>query len=170
MSRRIASTVGANALRKRNAMRITDVTLTIFRWAGIPPVRYGTQNPTATRSARIGLLAIETDAGVVGHAFLGSSFRPVDLDARAVIDVIKPLLVGQDPLDRERMSRAMLNAARAIMLCRSARRTSRCGISAARSPVSRCTACSARIAIASPPMRVRRRCRRPRPTPRRRWR
>lgn len=95
---------------------ITDVSLTVFRWAGLAPVTYTRQSTPAGGEARIGLLTVSTDAGIEGHAFLGSSFRPVDIDARAVIDVLKPVLLGRNPLDRDALWRAMLARARAVML------------------------------------------------------
>jgi L-alanine-DL-glutamate epimerase-like enolase superfamily enzyme len=95
---------------------ITDVTLAIVRWLNIEPAVYGNQNPPAGGESRIGLVTISTDAGIDGHAFLGSSFRPVDIDARAVIDVLKPLLIGENALDRDRLSRLLLSRTRAVML------------------------------------------------------
>src|SRR5690606_33056639 len=52
-------------------------------------------------------LAIETDEGLVGHAFLGSASYPAALDGPSLIRAFKPLLMGQDPLDRERINRSL---------------------------------------------------------------
>ena len=41
-----------------------------------------------------------------GHAFLGSAMRGAHLDGASLIQFLKPLLVGQDPLDRERLYQA----------------------------------------------------------------
>jgi L-alanine-DL-glutamate epimerase-like enolase superfamily enzyme len=43
----------------------------------------------------------------VGHAFLGSAFYPADMDGATLIKYLKPILVGQNPLDRERLGKAM---------------------------------------------------------------
>ncbi len=100
----------------RDQLTITDVTLTVFRWTGLAPVTYTRQSTPAGGEAHIGLVTISTDAGIDGYAFLGSSFRPVDIDARALIDVLKPLLIGKNPLDREVLGRLLLSRARAVML------------------------------------------------------
>jgi L-alanine-DL-glutamate epimerase-like enolase superfamily enzyme len=96
--------------------KITDVTLTIFKWTGLPSVTYTRQGTPAGGESRIGLVTLSTDAGVEGHAFLGSSFRPVDIDARALIDVLKPAVMGHNALDRERLNRVLLAKARAVMM------------------------------------------------------
>jgi L-alanine-DL-glutamate epimerase-like enolase superfamily enzyme len=95
---------------------ITDVDLTVFRWSGLQSVTYTRQSTPAGGESHIGLVSVRTAGGVVGHAFLGSSFRPVDIDARAFIDVLKPAVVGEDALDRERLNRALYSRARAVML------------------------------------------------------
>jgi L-alanine-DL-glutamate epimerase-like enolase superfamily enzyme len=95
---------------------ITDVELTVFRWSGLQAVTYTRQSTPAGGESQIGLVSIRTAGGVVGHSFLGSSFRPVDIDARAFIDVLKPAVIGQDALDRERLNRALQSKARAVML------------------------------------------------------
>ena len=44
------------------------------------------------------------------------SFRPVDIDARALIDVLKPVVMGQNALDREKLNRVLLSRNRAVMM------------------------------------------------------
>lgn len=88
-------------------MKITDVSVTLFAWDNISIVRYSDMNPSTTGSSQLGLVTIETDDGVTGHAFLGSSFRGGDFDAPTIIRFLKPLLIGQNPLDRERLYQAM---------------------------------------------------------------
>jgi L-alanine-DL-glutamate epimerase-like enolase superfamily enzyme len=46
---------------------------------------------------------LRTDGGPEGHAFLGSAMRGADLDAASLIRYLKPVVVGQDPFDRERL-------------------------------------------------------------------
>ena len=97
-------------------LTITDVSLTIFRWTGLPPVTYTRNSTGADGEGRLGLVTVETDAGISGHSFLGASFRPVDIDARGFIDNLKPIVMGQNPLDRERLYHAMMTQNRSIML------------------------------------------------------
>lgn len=95
-------------------MRITDITVTMVAWENIPAVRYGTANPATVGRSDIGVVAIETDAGVTGHSFLGASFRPAHLDATMLVESLKPRLMGQDPLAREALWQAMNKARRGV--------------------------------------------------------
>ncbi len=88
-------------------MKITDVTLTLFAWTGIPPTTYGRHTGKFSGQSQIGLLRVSTDAGVEGHAFLGSAQRSAEFDGASLIHYLKPLVVGQDPLDRERLWQAL---------------------------------------------------------------
>ena len=88
-------------------MKIDDVTLTLFEWAGIPATRYGRHTGRFGGTSQLGLLTIRTDEGVEGHAFLGAASRPATLDAQSLIDVLKPQVMGRDPLDREALYREM---------------------------------------------------------------
>ncbi len=85
-------------------MKITDVTVTMWNWNDIPATRYTkTVTSTESRSSQMGLLRIETDEGIVGESFIGSSFGSAAQDGPFVVKVIKPKLLGQDPFDRERI-------------------------------------------------------------------
>jgi L-alanine-DL-glutamate epimerase-like enolase superfamily enzyme len=97
----------------KRAMKITDVTLTLFAWDDIPAVKYGPQNARIAGKSQLGLLAVETDAGVTGHAFLGAAMRGGHLEAHSLMEFLKPLLMGEDPLDRERHWQAMRRRIRA---------------------------------------------------------
>lgn len=88
-------------------MRIDDVTLTLFEWPGIPSTKYGRHTGSFQGSSQLGLLTVRTDDGVEGHAFLGAASRAATLDAQSMMDRLKPVLMGQDPLDRERLYREM---------------------------------------------------------------
>jgi L-alanine-DL-glutamate epimerase-like enolase superfamily enzyme len=88
-------------------MKITDVTLTLFAWDGIPATSYGAHTGRFSGESRLGLLKIATDEGQVGHAFLGSAFYPADMDGATLVRYLKPILMGQDPFDRERLGKAM---------------------------------------------------------------
>jgi len=82
-------------------MKITDVTLTLFAWDDIPATTYGIHTGAFMGASQLGLLRIDTDEGVEGHAFLGSSMYSADQDGPGLIKNLKPLLLGQNPLDRE---------------------------------------------------------------------
>ena len=59
---------------------------------------------------------MKTDAAVEGHAFLGSAMRGAHLDAASLIQALKPVVLGQDPLERERLYQAMCQRSRATTL------------------------------------------------------
>ncbi len=84
-------------------MRITDLTLTLFAWDDLPTVGYSPHNPRIAGGSQLGLLTLSTDQGVEGHAFLGSAMRSAELDAVSLIRSLKPVVVGEDPMDRERL-------------------------------------------------------------------
>ncbi len=87
-------------------MKITDVHLTLFAWDGIPATQYGRHTGTFSGASQLGLLTIETDDGIRGHAFLGSAMRGAHMDGQSLIQYLKPLVMGQDPLARERLYQA----------------------------------------------------------------
>ena len=94
-------------------MKITDVALTLFSWDDFPEVIYGQHVKSTNRSSELGLLEIATDAGVSGHAFLGASYNTAKSDADRLIGGLKPLVMGQNPLERERLNRRLWSRARA---------------------------------------------------------
>ena len=65
-------------------MKISDVTLTLFAWRGIPPTQYGRHSGRFGGESQLGLLTVKTDAAVEGHAFLGSAMRGAHLDATSL--------------------------------------------------------------------------------------
>jgi len=97
-------------------VKITDVTLTLFAWSGIPATTYGRHSGQFSGSSELGLLTLRTDQGVEGHAFLGSSMRSAAMDGASLIRFLKPLVLGQDPLERERLWQAMWQRNRATTL------------------------------------------------------
>src|SRR6266852_961548 len=88
-------------------MKITDVYLTLFGWDDIPATTYGRHTGKFSGKSQLGLVTIETDEGVKGHAFLGSSMRGAHLDGQSLIQYLKPVVLNQDPLERERLYQAM---------------------------------------------------------------
>jgi L-alanine-DL-glutamate epimerase-like enolase superfamily enzyme len=96
-------------------MKITDVTATLFAWDDIPPAIYSERAPPVG-SSQLALITISTDEGIEGHAFLGSSFRSAYLDVASLIRSLKPVLLGQNPLERERLYRALIGRVRSTTL------------------------------------------------------
>ena len=89
-------------------MKITDVKVTVWEWRDIPPTRYTLRVKSAgSRTAHMGLVRILTDEGLEGHAFLGSALSPLGQDAKTIVERYKPMLVGQNPLLRERLWQTM---------------------------------------------------------------
>ncbi len=88
-------------------MKISDLDVTLFTWEDIPPTQYGRHTGRFGGRSQLGLVRLRTDGGPEGHAFLGSAMRGADLDAESLVRYLKPLVVGQDPLDRERLWQAM---------------------------------------------------------------
>ena len=88
-------------------MKIDAVDVVLFAWDDIPPTRYTAGAQNLGGQSNLGLITIRTDAGVDGHAFLGSATNPAETDAGALIRFLKPLLIGKDPLAREELHAAM---------------------------------------------------------------
>jgi len=94
-------------------MKIDHVSLTIFAWDDIPRTSYHAGSFTQPDSD-LALLRVRTDAGHEGHAFLGSASGPASMDAPQLIRWIKPLLMGADPLERQRLHARMLKLSRNV--------------------------------------------------------
>ena len=78
-------------------MKITDVTITLFEWDGIPLTNYSAISGTLGNfggKAMMGLVTVSTDDGVQGHSFLGTSSQGADFDAASLISIMKPRLRG----------------------------------------------------------------------------
>lgn len=85
-------------------MKITDVSVTLFAWDDLPARQFGRHTGRmAGGRSELGLVRITTDEGIEGHSFLGSSSRGANYDAASLMRFLKPLLIEQDPLDRERL-------------------------------------------------------------------
>ena len=88
-------------------MKITDLTVTQFEQRGIRALTFGPHNAATTGTSTLGLVTISTDTGLEGHAFLGSITKSSELDALSLVQTLKPILVGRDPLDREALHQAI---------------------------------------------------------------
>jgi L-alanine-DL-glutamate epimerase-like enolase superfamily enzyme len=94
-------------------MKITDVTVTVWEWKDIPPTRYNKTIVSAEGgSTQMALVKISTDEGIDGYGFLGSALLSAELGAPFIIDTLKPVLMGEDPLARERLWEAMVQRSR----------------------------------------------------------
>ena len=93
-------------------MKITDVTVTLWQWNDIPPTRYTKLVASSkNRSTQMGLVKISTDQGVDGYSFFGSSLSTAQHDAPYIVRALKPILMGKDPLDRERIFQTLTRVA-----------------------------------------------------------
>jgi L-alanine-DL-glutamate epimerase-like enolase superfamily enzyme len=97
-------------------MKLTDLTLTLFAWPDIPATQYGRHTGRFGGESQLGLVTLATDDGIEGHAFLGSAMRGAHLDGQSLVQCLKPLVMGQDPLDRERLYQAMWQKNRSTTL------------------------------------------------------
>jgi len=88
-------------------MKIIDVSRTLFTWDDIPATSYGAHRGKFSGSSQLGLLALRTDEGLTGHSFLGAASNGADIDGLGLIRYLKPIVMGQDPLDRERLNESM---------------------------------------------------------------
>jgi L-alanine-DL-glutamate epimerase-like enolase superfamily enzyme len=97
-------------------MKITDVSVTLFSWDDIPATRYAVYTGRFSGASQLGLLTVATDQGVEGNAFLGSAYYPASHDGPGLIQYLKPLIMGQDPLDRERLYHALWGRSRSATI------------------------------------------------------
>ena len=77
-------------------MRITDLLIILHRW-DVPRTTY--RETFGGGHTDVGVVTIQTDEGVVGHSFLGSASAGADLFAPQVLQRLKPLVLGRNPLD-----------------------------------------------------------------------
>jgi L-alanine-DL-glutamate epimerase-like enolase superfamily enzyme len=76
-------------------MKITDLTITLHRWE-VPITFYTDQ---FGGSKQVGVVTIKTDEGVEGHSFLGNANQGADEFAQQVLERLKPVVIGRNPLD-----------------------------------------------------------------------
>lgn len=83
-------------------MKITDVTLTMFSWS-IPEITYPGRPVPPIGETELAVVSIQTDEGVTGNSFLGGARRNADIDAGPLLNYLKPVLMGKNPLDTGRL-------------------------------------------------------------------
>src|SRR3712207_9271826 len=88
-------------------MKITDLTITVFTWDGLVPLRYSTHVRSSGDSCQLALLQVFTDQGPIGRSFIGSPVAPAEFGVQRLGDILKPIVMGQNPLERERLFRRM---------------------------------------------------------------
>ena len=88
-------------------MKITDVTLTMFTWKVPSGIKSGSLQSPGYGTGEIAVVTISTDEGVEGHSFLGSAMRRASIEAPALLAYLKPVLMGQNPLDIGRLWQGM---------------------------------------------------------------
>ncbi len=76
-------------------MKITDVTMAIYEWPRPRPIRNGR---SVYSTVALGVVRVHTDAGLTGLG-LGGGGRV----GQALVERLRPLLIGEDPLDHERL-------------------------------------------------------------------
>ena len=78
-------------------MKITDVKVTTFTWRS----EAWTTNPESKFGGdkQLGIVTISTDEGMEGHSFLGSSRQGADAYAGPLLEFLKPIVMGRNPLD-----------------------------------------------------------------------
>ena len=78
-------------------MKITNVKHEAFRWPRSNPLTNGMHTYT---HCGLSIVTIETDEGIRGYGFSGPLLA---LDPFLMVDAIKHLVIGEDPLDTERL-------------------------------------------------------------------
>ncbi len=98
-------------------MKIKDITVTLWEWREIPATRYTkTIASSSSMTTQMGLVRILADDGTDGFAFLGSALGSGAGDSEILISRIKPMLIGQDPLARERLWQTMMRRTRGTLM------------------------------------------------------
>ena len=79
-------------------MQVTDLSLTLFRW-NIPTGSYAGTRGGFGGERQMGLVTVHTDEGIEGHSFLGYARQGGDVFATPLMELLKPVVVGRNPLD-----------------------------------------------------------------------
>ena len=78
-------------------MKITNVKVDMFNWkTEVWKTGVGT---TFGDTRQLGIVTVETDEGVSGNAFLGSSRMGADHFVKGMMEFIKPIVMGRNPQD-----------------------------------------------------------------------
>jgi L-alanine-DL-glutamate epimerase-like enolase superfamily enzyme len=96
----------AKNLRGAITMRVTNLTLTFVNWTP-QDIRKRHQLQPEYGKHQIAVVTISTDEGIEGHSFLGKIGQWPDFMAPALMSDLKPVLMGQNPLDIGRLWEGM---------------------------------------------------------------
>ena len=77
-------------------MKITDLSVTLFKWDS---PAWTTGKMAFGGERRLGVVTVHTDEGIEGHSFLGSARESADVFCGPLVEWLKPTLVGRNPLD-----------------------------------------------------------------------
>jgi L-alanine-DL-glutamate epimerase-like enolase superfamily enzyme len=77
-------------------MKITDLSVTLFNWNSAP---WRAGNVTFGDHKLLGVVTVQTDEDIEGHAFLGSSRQGAEAYVGPLMEFVKPVIVGRNPLD-----------------------------------------------------------------------
>ncbi len=77
-------------------MKVTDLSMTLFNWRS-PVMRTGSH--TAGGLTKLGIVTVTNDEGQQGHSFLGTTRQSADEFGPSLVNILKPIVVGQNPLD-----------------------------------------------------------------------
>lgn len=83
-------------------VKITGVTLTMFSWPK-PRSMYAKGPNALIGDTELAVVSIQTDGGVTGNSFLGGVRRSADINAGPLLTYLKPVLMGENPLDTGRL-------------------------------------------------------------------
>jgi L-alanine-DL-glutamate epimerase-like enolase superfamily enzyme len=87
-------------------MKIRDIYLTMISWT-MPKGSYPGQAVSFGGEKELAVVTIQTDEGVNGYSFMGSAMRSADVNAGPLLTYLKPVLIGQNPLDIGHLWREM---------------------------------------------------------------
>ncbi len=90
-------------------MKVTDLTMTLFKWP-VKPWRTGMTSFGG--ECNLGLITVKTDQGIEGHSFLGSSRETAENFAGPLMKLLKPAVMGKDPMDSNRLWEALYRQVR----------------------------------------------------------
>ena len=93
-------------------MKITNVKVELINWKS-EPWEIGS-GLSFGQTKQLGVVTVETDEGIKGHAFLGSSFVGADHYVKSLIELIKPRIMGRNPQDIGKIWGEMWKMQRAV--------------------------------------------------------
>ena len=84
-------------------MKIDDIERHALHLGRHPPGALQRPEPGRTGTSELALVTVRDRRGVEGHGFLGASFRSAKLDVEGLVTILRPAVIGEDALDREKI-------------------------------------------------------------------